>query len=144
MPLESERFKTAIDATLDLSKWYAREHVVLCLLPAFFIAGVIAVFISQAAVLKYFGANAKKWLAYSVDLYLNDVWDYVITVCSGVNEACPSFPGKVNHRLHMGFDNPSEKTETEEYLLSEFRKTREDIKALFFTFYVEQIKPQLK
>ena len=65
MPLGNERFMTAIDATLDLAQWYAQEHVVLCLLPAFFIAGVIAVFVSQGAVLKYFGANAKKWLSYT-------------------------------------------------------------------------------
>ena len=66
LPLDRERFRTAIDATLDLAKWYAREHVILCLLPAFFIAGVIAVFVSQGSVLKYFGTNAKKWLSYSV------------------------------------------------------------------------------
>ena len=66
MPLGNERFMTAIDATLDLAKWYAQEHVVLCLLPAFLIAGVIAVFVSQGAVLKYFGANAKKWLSYTI------------------------------------------------------------------------------
>lgn len=66
LPLGSERFMTAVDATLDLAKWYAREHVILCLLPAFFIAGVIAVFVSQGAVIKYFGANAKKWLSYTV------------------------------------------------------------------------------
>ncbi|MCK7519999.1 MAG: permease [Ignavibacteriales bacterium] len=60
------RFNTAIDATFDLVKWYAREHVILCLLPAFFIAGVISVFVSQGSVLRYFGANAKKWLAYTV------------------------------------------------------------------------------
>lgn len=66
LPLGSERFMTAVDATLDLAKWYAREHVVLCLLPAFFIAGVIAVFVSRGSVLKYFGANAKKWLSYTV------------------------------------------------------------------------------
>lgn len=66
LPLGSERFMTAIDTTLDLAKWYAQEHVVLCLLPAFFIAGVIAVFVSQGSVLKYFGANAKKWVSYSV------------------------------------------------------------------------------
>lgn len=47
LPLGSERFMTAIDATLDLAKWYAQEHVVLCLLPAFFIAGVIAVFVKS-------------------------------------------------------------------------------------------------
>jgi len=66
MPVESARFTTAIDATFDLVKWYAREHVILCLLPAFFIAGVISVFVSQGSVIKYFGANAKKWLAYTV------------------------------------------------------------------------------
>lgn len=66
MPVESARFTTAVDATFDLVKWYAREHVILCLLPAFFIAGVISVFVSQGSVIKYFGANAKKWLAYTV------------------------------------------------------------------------------
>ena len=59
MPLESARFKEAILAMFDLMKWYAQEHVILCLLPAFFIAGVIAVFVSQGAVMKYFGAKAK-------------------------------------------------------------------------------------
>ena len=60
LPIESARFNTAIVATLDLVKWYAREHVVLCLLPAFFIAGVISVFVSQGSVLKYFGAQREK------------------------------------------------------------------------------------
>jgi uncharacterized protein len=78
LPIESARFTTAIYATLDLVKWYAQEHVVLCLLPAFFIAGVIAVFVSQGAVLKYFGANAKKWLAYSVA----SVSGTILAVCS--------------------------------------------------------------
>src|SRR6056297_4006453 len=66
MPLESERFTGALMAMFDLTKWYAQEHVILCLLPAFFIAGVISVFVSQGAVMKYFGAKAKKWLAYTV------------------------------------------------------------------------------
>jgi uncharacterized membrane protein YraQ (UPF0718 family) len=78
LPIESVRFNTAIAATLDLVKWYAREHVVLCLLPAFFIAGVISVFVSQGSVLKYFGANAKKWLAYSVAA----VSGTILAVCS--------------------------------------------------------------
>ncbi len=78
LPIESERFNTAIAATFDLVKWYAREHVILCLLPAFFIAGVIAVFLSQGSVLKYFGANAKKWLAYSVA----SVSGTILAVCS--------------------------------------------------------------
>lgn len=78
MPIGSERFNTAIFATLDLVKWYAREHVVLCLLPAFFIAGVISVFVSQASVLKYFGAQAKKWVAYTVAA----VSGTILAVCS--------------------------------------------------------------
>jgi hypothetical protein len=78
MPVDSATFRTAIDATLDLTRWYAREHVVLCLLPAFFIAGVISVFVSQGSVLKYFGANAKKWLAYSVAA----ISGTILAVCS--------------------------------------------------------------
>ncbi len=78
LPLDSERFNTAIYATMDLVKWYAREHIILCLLPAFFIAGVIAVFVSQGSVLEYFGVNAKKWLAYTVAA----VSGTILAVCS--------------------------------------------------------------
>lgn len=78
LPIESKVFNTAVDATLDLSKWYAREHVILCLLPAFLIAGVISVFVSQASVIKYFGARAKKWVAYTVA----SVSGTILAVCS--------------------------------------------------------------
>lgn len=66
LPIENKSFRLAIDASLDLIRWYAREHVILCLLPAFFIAGFIAIFISQGSIIKYLGANAKKWIAYSI------------------------------------------------------------------------------
>lgn len=78
MPIESEAFQTAITAALDLSKWYSQEHVILCLLPAFFIAGVISVFVSKGAVVKYFGANAKKWVSYSVA----SISGAILAVCS--------------------------------------------------------------
>lgn len=78
MPIEDESFSGAIVAAFDLAKWYAQEHVLLCLIPAFFIAGVIAVFVSQTAVIKYFGAKAKKWVAYSVA----SVSGTVLAVCS--------------------------------------------------------------
>lgn len=78
MPLDSTRFTGAIMAMFDLAKWYAQEHVILCLLPAFFIAGVIAVFVSQGAVMKYFGAKAKKWVAYTVA----SVSGTILAVCS--------------------------------------------------------------
>ena len=78
MPLGNARFKESVMAMLDLTKWYAQEHVILCLLPAFFIAGVIAVFVSQGAVMKYFGAKAKKWVAYTVA----SVSGTILAVCS--------------------------------------------------------------
>ena len=78
MPIETEKFKNAIIDAFSLAKWYAQEHVLLCLVPAFFIAGVIAVFISQAAVVKYFGGKAKKWVAYLVA----SVSGTILAVCS--------------------------------------------------------------
>ncbi|MDD3329770.1 MAG: permease [Bacteroidales bacterium] len=78
LPIQSPVFNTAVDATFDLAKWYAREHVVLCLLPAFLIAGVISIFVSQASVIKYFGAKAKKWVAYTVAA----VSGTILAVCS--------------------------------------------------------------
>ncbi len=66
MPIENPTFKSALNEAFVLAKWYAQEHVLLCLIPAFFIAGTIAVFVSQAAVVKYFGGKAKKWVAYLV------------------------------------------------------------------------------
>lgn len=76
----------------------------------------------------------------SVDLYLDDQWDYVITVCDDANETCPVFIGKVKHRLHMGFEDPSKATGTEEFIMSEFRRVRDEIKTEFFKFYNDKLK----
>jgi len=78
-----------------------------------------------------------------VDQYLTDEWDYVITVCGDANENCPAFFGKVKHRLHIGFEDPSHAKGTEEYIWSEFRRVRDQIKESFYRLYVEQIRPQL-
>ncbi len=78
LPLESVRFRSAVLEALALARWYAREHVLLCLVPAFFIAGGISCFISQGAVMKYLGARAKKALAYSVA----SVSGSILAVCS--------------------------------------------------------------
>ena len=78
LPIGNVRFDTAIMEALHLVKWYAREHVVLCLIPAFFIAGAIAVFVSQASVMKYLGARANKVLAYGVA----SVSGGILAVCS--------------------------------------------------------------
>jgi arsenate reductase (thioredoxin) len=79
----------------------------------------------------------------SVSKYLDEEWDYVITVCGGANESCPAFIGKVKHRLHIGFDDPSHAVGTDEFIWSEFIRVRDEIKEGFYKFYVEQIKPQL-
>ncbi len=78
LPIDSSRFTSAVIESLALAKWYAREHVILCLIPAFFIAGAIACFVSQAAVMKYLGAGAKKALAYGVA----SVSGTILAVCS--------------------------------------------------------------
>jgi arsenate reductase len=75
-----------------------------------------------------------------VDEYLNEEWDYVITVCGGANESCPAFIGKVKNRLHIGFDDPSEAVGSEEFIMSEFYRIRDAIKEAFFKFYQEKIK----
>jgi uncharacterized membrane protein YraQ (UPF0718 family) len=78
LPIENARFTNAVNESLALTKWYAREHVLLCLVPAFFIAGAIVVFVSQASVMKYFGARANKFLSYTVA----SVSGSILAVCS--------------------------------------------------------------
>lgn len=78
LPIESARFNNAVFEALALVKWYAREHVLLCLVPAFFIAGAITVFVSKASVMKYFGAKANKVLSYGVA----SVSGTILAVCS--------------------------------------------------------------
>lgn len=78
LPVGVPRFDNAVTEAFELVKWYAREHVILCLIPAFFIAGAIAVFVSQGAVMKYLGPKASKTLAYGVA----SVSGTILAVCS--------------------------------------------------------------
>ena len=78
----------------------------------------------------------------SVEKYLDEEWDYVITVCGGANESCPAFNGNVKHRIHIGFDDPSHATGTPEFIESEFRRVRDEIKNRFFEFYIKEIRKQ--
>ena len=78
LPVGTPRFDGAVTEALELTKWYAREHVVLCLLPAFWIAGAIAAFVSQASVMRYLGPTAPKPLAYGV----GSVSGTILAVCS--------------------------------------------------------------
>jgi uncharacterized membrane protein YraQ (UPF0718 family) len=78
LPVGSTRFDDAVLESLHLVKWYAQEHVILCLIPAFFIAGAIASFVSQASVMRYLGSGANKVLAYSVA----SISGTILAVCS--------------------------------------------------------------
>ena len=81
------------------------------------------------------GIDISKNLPKSVDEFLNDDWDYVITVCDDARESCPVFPGKMKHRLHIGFEDPSNATGSEEFIMSEFRRIRDEIRTAFNKFY---------
>lgn len=77
---------------------------------------------------------------HDVKEYLNEPWDYVITVCGRANENCPAFVGKVKHRIHIGFDDPSDAIGSEEFVMAEFRRVRDEIKTRFEQFYNDNLK----
>jgi len=76
----------------------------------------------------------------SVNLFLSEAFDYVITVCGDAKETCPVFNGEVKNRLHIGFDDPAEAKGTEAFILSEFRRIRDEIKEEFTKFYQKEIR----
>jgi len=86
------------------------------------------------------GIDISKHTPKHVEQYLNETWDYVITVCGGANETCPAFFGKVKNRLHIGFDDPSHATGTDEFIMSEFYRVRNEIKERFYKFYSDEVK----
>ena len=75
----------------------------------------------------------------SIQTYLDQGWDYVITVCGGANADCPTFRGKVKHRLHIGFDDPSDAVGTPEFIESEFHRVRDEIQKRFYEFYKKEL-----
>ena len=75
----------------------------------------------------------------SVKHYLGVNFDYVITVCGGAKDSCPVFSGDVAHRLHIGFDDPADVLGTDDFILSEFRRIRDEIKRDFSKFYTDNI-----
>lgn len=79
----------------------------------------------------------------AVTEFLNEEFDYVITVCDGAKESCPVFTGKVKNRLHIGFEDPAEVTGNEDFILPEFRRICDEIKRDFQDFFYKRIKPTL-
>jgi arsenate reductase len=90
-------------------------------------------------VMKEAGINISSNVPSDVSKYLETQWDYVITVCDHANETCPVFIGKVKNRLHMGFEDPSAFSGTEEQTLNRFREIRDNIKDTFYIFYKQNL-----
>ncbi len=94
-------------------------------------------------VMKQLGVDLSKNYPKSVHEFLDQTFDYVITVCGGAKESCPIFTGEVKNRLHIGFEDPADATGTEAEILSEFKKIRDEILRDFFAFYNIEIKTEL-
>lgn len=90
-------------------------------------------------VMKELGIDLSKNYPKKVDQFLSDAFDYVITVCDNAKESCPVFLGKVKNQLHIGFEDPAEAIGTDEEILDEFRRIRDEIKRDFYEFYKTQI-----
>ncbi len=75
----------------------------------------------------------------SVNKFLEESFDYVITVCGGAKESCPMFTGNVKNRLHIGFEDPADAIGTDVEITDEFRKIRNEIKTAFYKFYKDKI-----
>ena len=94
-------------------------------------------------VMKKAGIDISKHKPKNVDQYLNEEWDYVITVCDNANEVCPFFPGKVRNRLHMGFEDPSLVKGSYTEIINEFYLVRNDIRDAFYELYESEISKKL-
>ena len=86
-------------------------------------------------VMREMGIDISDHTPRQVDEYLNEDWDYVITVCDHAKETCPVFNGKVKHLLHMGYEDPSKATGSYDFIMSEFRRIRDQINDDFFKLY---------
>lgn len=95
-------------------------------------------------VMNEIGIDLSKNYPKTVDQFLSQSFDYVITVCDNAKETCPVFMGDVKHRLHIGFDDPADATGTEEEILSVFRRVRDEIKKDFFEFYSKSIAKEMQ
>ncbi len=91
-------------------------------------------------VMKEAGIDISDGYPKDVDQFINESFDYVITVCDHAKETCPIFNGSVKKRLHIGFEDPAEATGSEEEVLTVFRHVRDEIKDAFYQFYRKEIK----
>ncbi|MEW6702032.1 MAG: arsenate reductase ArsC [Bacteroidota bacterium] len=90
-------------------------------------------------VMKEVGIDLSKNYPKMIDQFLKDSFDYVITVCDSAKETCPVFTGNVKHKLHFSFEDPAEKSGTDEEIISVFRRTRDEIKQVFSRLYKQTL-----
>jgi arsenate reductase (thioredoxin) len=90
------------------------------------------------------GIDIKDHLPKHVDEFVGQDWDFVITVCGNANAACPPFNGKVNTRIHIGFDDPADATGTDEERLNVYRRVRDEIEEAFYSFYLVYVDQKPK
>ena len=92
--------------------------------------------------MKEIGIDISNGIPENVDKYLNQPFDYVITVCDYAKETCPIFIGKVKKQLHIGFDDPADAVGTEEEVMPVYRRVRDEIKRDFSEFYLKELKKE--
>ena len=85
------------------------------------------------------GIDISNGSAEDVNKYIDQSFDYVITVCDNAKEICPVFSGKVKHRLHIGFDDPADAVGSEEEVIKVYRRVRDKIKKDFYEFYCNNL-----
>ena len=98
---------------------------------------------TAVAVMKEAGIDISKHRPKSVDLYLGEDWDYVITVCDDANETCPFFPGKVRNRLHMGFEDPSKVKGSYTEIMNAFYEVRNEIRDEFYGLFEAELRKKI-
>jgi len=86
------------------------------------------------------GIDISKGIAEDVNKYIDQSFDYVVTVCDNAKETCPIFSGSVKHRLHIGFEDPADATGAEEEVMLVYRRVRDEIKKDFYEFYLKELK----
>lgn len=91
------------------------------------------------AVMHEVGVDLRGAFPKSVEEFLKQPFDYVITVCDDANETCPAFTGRVKKRVHIGFDDPARAAGSEAHVLGEFRRIRDEIQREFHGFYIRSI-----
>lgn len=94
-------------------------------------------------VMREIGMDISEGYPKPVDGFVDQSFDFVITVCDAAKETCPVFTGRVKHRLHLGFEDPAEATGTDDEILAVFRRIRDEIRIVFNEFYRKNVRERI-